>query len=337
MLAFLRHDDRFHLIDLALHPEFSVLTPGEPSTGPFEVAFSPDGRLLANACKLGVQFWETATGRGAGRLNEPSCRSVRFAADGSSVFTSGVGGLARWTVRLGESNNYSTLQVGAREALPFGSPLMQVTLSANGEMLAVVSREKHQAQVCALTNWNQPLSIRPHPNAQFVALSPEARWVATGPWGEKEVKVWDARSGAMLRQLPAGPNATVEFSSDGQWLVTAGEEYRLWKAGSWEPGPALVSLRKNAPIGYAAFSPDSRTLAIVQGSRELHLHLLDAAGARPLAVLESPSQSVLAVPRFSPDGTLLAAAGANGEVFVWNLKLIRRELSTLQLDWPDTP
>jgi WD40 repeat protein len=330
-LAFTRQEDRFHLIELALHPEFSVLQPGEKSTGPFESAFSPDGRLLANASKSGVQFWEIATGRPVGLIREPACRSVRFAADGASVFTSGFGGLGRWPIREGASNGASALHIGPRKTLPFSKPFMQVASSADGGTLAVASREKNCAQVFTLTNWSQPRSIGPHQNAQFVALSPDARWLATGPWGEKEVKVWDARTGEKLRQFPAGPNATVEFSADGQWLVTAGEEYRLWKTGSWEPGPAIKLPRKNVPIGYAAFSPDSRALAVVHGGRELHL--VDLTGARPLAVFESPSQSVLAVPRFSPDGTLLAAAGANGEVFVWHLRLIRRELSALRLDW----
>jgi serine/threonine protein kinase/WD40 repeat protein len=334
-LAFTRQEDRFHLVELALHPEFSILSPSEKSAGPFESAFSPDGRLLANACKPGVQFWDLGTGRAIGLIREPSCRSVRFAADGLSVFTSGLGGLARWPIRLAESNRVVTVQAGAREILPFPKPLMQLAMSADGETLAMASRERSQAQVFTLRNPGQPVSLASHPNVQFVALSPDARWLATGPWGEKEAKVWDARQGARLAKFPAGPNATVEFSLDGQWLVTAGEEYRLWKTGSWEPGPAIVLPRKNVPIGYAAFSPDSRMLAVVHSGRELHL--LQVAGARPLAVFETPTQTVLAVPRFSPDGTLLAASGANGEVFVWNLKLIRRELSALQLDWADTP
>jgi WD40 repeat protein len=243
--------------------------------------------------------------------------------------------LARWPIRLGESDEPDALQIGARESLPFPKPLMQVASSADGETWAVVSRERSRAQVFALTNRSQPRSIGPHPNAQFVALSPDARWIATGPWGEKEVKVWDARSGERLGKFPAGPNATVEFSPDGQWLLTAGEEYRLWRTGSWEPGSTILLPRKNVPIGYGAFSPDSRTLAVVHGGRELHL--LEVTSARALAVLETPTQSVLSVPRFSPDGTLLAAAGPNGEVCVWNLRLIRRQLANLRLDWVDTP
>jgi len=334
-LAFTRPDDRFYVIELISPLEFSTLPLSEKSGGPFEPAFSPDGRWLANACKLGVQLWEVASGNPVALIKEPTCRSVRFARDGSSLFTAGLGGLARWPIRFDPSGDPDVVQVGAREALPFSGAFMQVASSASGETLAVTDRDKSRALVFGLENLEQPTVLGPHPNVQSVAVSPDARWIATGPWQEREVKVWNAQSGKSVFQFRGGPNATVEFSADGQWLVTAGEEYRLWKTGSWEPGPTIALPRKNVPVGHAAFSHDSRTLAVVHAGRELRL--LEVAGARPLAVFESPTQTALSSPRFSPDGTLLAALGPNGEVRVWNLQRIRRQLAAMQLDWADGP
>jgi WD40 repeat protein len=334
-LAFAQLDDKFHLIELAAQLELARFVPSQKRNGPFTVAFSPDGRLLANANGSGVNIWDVKSGRELGFISERACRAILFAPDGESVFTCGLSGLARWTIQRKASAGALTLDVGTRTEVRPRQTLMQAALSAVGNTMVVANRDRDEAWLFMPDHPERDRLLLPHRNIQFVALSPDRRWVATGGFQGPTVNVWDASTSRKLQTLPSSDNTPVEFSRDGRWLVTAGEEYRLWHTSSWNPGPAIKLPRRNVPMGYTAFSPDSRILAVMHDRRQVYL--LETESLRPMAVLETPFQLFLSSLCFSPDSMLLAAAGANGEVYGWNLPLIRHRLASMGLDWEESP
>jgi hypothetical protein len=78
--------------------------------------------------------------------------------------------------------------------------------------------------------------LSPQKDVRFCAVSPNGRWVATGShWGTAPtVKVWDADTGKLEKELPVEGSSTVGFSPDGCWLATTGGGCRLWRVDSWE-------------------------------------------------------------------------------------------------------
>src|SRR5439155_27345629 len=85
------------------------------------------------------------------------------------------------------------------------------------------------------------------------------KYVASGGHVEGSFQVWDADTGEPLRTLVA-EGGHPRFSPDGRWLATFQElskRVRLWKTGSWEPGPNI-----GAVTPYGAFSPDGNLLAV---------------------------------------------------------------------------
>ncbi|WP_291176141.1 Ig-like domain-containing protein, partial [Hyphomicrobium sp.] len=55
-----------------------------------------------------------------------------------------------------------------------------------------------------------------------VAVSQDGRWMVSGS-EDKTAKIWDTRSGLLLRSLNApGPTKAVAISADGEWVVTGG-------------------------------------------------------------------------------------------------------------------
>jgi WD40 repeat protein len=61
--------------------------------------------------------------------------------------------------------------------------------------------------------------------------------------------------------------------------------------------------------------------------------LVDPASGKVLATLEVPNPGFLTSFSFSPDGSRLAAATTYGWFYLWDLRLIRRQLKAMGLDW----
>lgn len=78
-----------------------------------------------------------------------------------------------------------------------------------------------------------------------------------------------------------------------------------------------------------AFSPDGGRLALVDGSRDIHL--IDVPGQREILRWKT-EQRVIAL-AFSPDGEVLATGTVGGQVKLWNLRFIQEEMAKLGLAW----
>jgi WD40 repeat protein len=177
------------------------------------------------------------------------------------------------------------------------------------------------------------LRLEPHADVRFAAVSPDGRWVATGSHGgSAQLKVWDAESGQLVRDLPAGGICDVGFSPDGKWLAATGRGPLLWAVPSWQPGPQFAE----KPEGFFAFSPDSRLLAVETGHGAVQL--LDPTTGREYATLEDPDQDRARPLMFSLDGTqLLAASNDSYSLHVWDLRVLRSRLASMGLDWDLPP
>jgi WD40 repeat protein len=164
----------------------------------------------------------------------------------------------------------------------------------------------------------------------FTDLAPDGRWLVAG--GATAAKVWDLDSPEKPPRTLQGDGGVTRFSPDGQWLIMMGRDLRLWRTDTWEPHPAPLPIERNTAAEYAAaISADGRWLAVNQNDREIHL--IDLATRRTLASLEGPGTSRILDVCFSPDDAWLAAARDRGEVQVWDLKRLRSELVSVDLDW----
>lgn len=84
---------------------------------------------------------------------------------------------------------------------------------------------------------------------------------------------------------------------------------------------AVIAGAATGPVTQpVAFSPDSKTLAVVAGNGQVRLW--NVASKTFTATLAGPGKSPRAV-AFAPDGATLAVADADGQVYLWNLSTSR--------------
>jgi WD domain, G-beta repeat len=161
-------------------------------------------------------------------------------------------------------------------------------------------------------------------------VSPDHQWVAAAALtGERGIQVWDARTGR-AEQFLRDERHVVTFSPDGKWLVGVGVTgYRLWKVGSWEPGPVVSWDQRLNWAGPAGFRPDGQLLAVPRSLR--HIQLVDFARLNEVATLQAADPACVHRPCFSPDGLLLAAATESHGVHLWDLGAVGRQLRALGL------
>jgi WD40 repeat protein len=139
----------------------------------------------------------------------------------------------------------------------------------------------------------------PHYGVQPVAFSPDGCWLAAGCTKattidgtdniSAEIRLWDARSGNLVRTLAE------------------------------EPGWYLKALQ---------FSPDGKTLAVCRMHAEngnpvsCDARLWDVQNGTPLQTLSSGRRNASVI-AFSPDGKLLASGGARNDVKLWSIISIK--------------
>jgi WD40 repeat protein len=302
-------------------------------------AFSRDGLLLASASFGGVRLWDCHSGREVTRLPIGETRSVLFHPADGSLFTSGGRGAYRWPV-VADPEAPHHLRIGPPRQLVAALDTWQIALNSDGRSLAVVDRWQARALVLNPAGGAR-VQLRPHPQIARTAISPDGRWVATSTyWGRQStIKVWDALSGQLVRDLPGeGVNGDswVEFSPDGRWLVLgASREYRCYEVGSWRPGRTHAREQAESSAAPLAFAPDSKIVAILHNPRLVQL--VDVNTGQELASLAPPDPPRIGHLAFSPDGSRLAVVCGGGVIQVWELRSLRRQLADLGLDWDLPP
>jgi WD40 repeat protein/transcriptional regulator with XRE-family HTH domain len=184
-------------------------------------AFSPDGGIVATTGDDGkVILWDVTTGEKIRELSghtDPALRAA-FSPDGSLLATAGVDHVARiWNPATGE-------QLALLEG--HTNNVWGVDFSPDGRLLATSSTDG-TVRLWDTQGWQHVRTLSGHSNVVVtVVFSPDGTKLATAS-RDGSAKLWDVQSGEISLTL-YGPEGTwlhgVDFSPDGKWLVTGGED-----------------------------------------------------------------------------------------------------------------
>jgi WD40 repeat protein len=308
-------------------------------------ALSPDGKVAAVAVAGNyIELYDTTTGNVLRWLRSRSAAErVTFSPDGDQLAVGERTGLVTlWRLPLPLLPLPADQPSAAQELVQTaaGQPLARnlkgheaaieaLAFTADGRKLISIDRDK-TARCWDVGDQEESRVLQKGRGLDGLSYSPDGRWLAVASLGDG---IWlhDLTFTHPPRSLTRGSRRVV-FSPDGR-TIAAGPDHRvtLWDA---KTGELLATLAEADPaehdpvngftnLGALVFSPDGRWLAAGIGGVFNHsvdapqkVMVFDVAQRKQHRTFATPTQ-VSAV-AFSADGKLLAAAGHNGTVWLWD-------------------
>ena len=303
------------------------------------VAFSPDGRLIAEARSRSIRFWNAVTktragpplleesGPGPGQVLLP--RGLAFESDGKLLASGSTDGTVRlWDVSTRKRvDSLRGHQFGVSHV---GFAAGDVLISGNGGAAGGVPSSIRFWNLDSRKMMGKVTGDMLTPQGSL-AISPDGRTVATGS-PDQRIILWDTATRRKLATLEGESGASsLAFSPDNR-LIAAGQRegiVHLWDRIS---GKLLRRLEGHiGPVLTLAFTSDSGTLA--SGGMDRTIRLWNPAVDQEEATLTGHTGWIFCL-AFSPDGTLLVSGSPDGTLRLWrapsfSMTDARRNLGTI--------
>lgn len=318
-----------------------------------QVLLSPDGKHVVNCTVQPPAVWDLAGKRVAALDGHKAWANVAaFSPDGTKLYTGSYDAFVierEWPLgkpvrkielgrdrvqRMAVSPDGKRLEVvfEGEQALLFydratGKPLPEpsdghrstvygVECAADGSLVSFGSdravRTWDLKQGKAVAQFAVELDL----NGRGFALSADGTRVAVPNYDVKGIGLYDRRTGARLRNIPADrvSNLQLAFSPDGRFLAGIAKSDRgaqVWDAATGAP-VLKVQRESEGNVACGGFSPDGRSFAFAEGGR---LRTWDTATWKAAVGIPAPSDWAWAGTfglDYSPDGRMIATAREDG-------------------------
>lgn len=275
-----------------------------------DIAFNPDGSLLAIARDNAVEFCDTASGKLLERrlAHDSPVRKIRFTPDGKSLVSAAVDGFMRvWNLDTGQAESKYKL----------GSPPTEIAIDPRGNLVAAGCENGIVKVVNLKTGQVMPGEIHHKDKIRYLEFVAQGKGLLTTSL-DHTARLWDTTNGQPV--CPPTLDATSVFwahaSEDGQQIFTFDNHaiLRVWKASP--PFRAEAHPARSHPVNQVLLSPNREWLFLTHASGPAQLSNLDGI---KIVTVEIEQSSAVTRGAISPDGRNLVTADDSGTVSLRNL------------------
>ncbi len=281
-----------------------------------EIAYSPDGKLIAAAGALGTWLYDAELSAKFGMIaGRPE--TIAFNPNGDTLAS------GSWSERTVHLWDVKTQRKVGGLLFPGKRGVVALTYTSDGTTLAVGYGNGDIALWDTETQRKTALLDTPSSVIWTLAFSPDGQMLASGGYEDSTISLWDVRTQMLVGTFDGHSRAarltnhavsSIAFSPDGKILASGSTNdctLRLWDVASRGQIALLLELDtdKLDGVNSVEFSPDGTLLA--SASDDGVIRMWNARTLKQIGELETKSGGVTSI-AFRPDGKMLASL--NGQV-----------------------
>lgn len=281
-----------------------------PDGGDFveDVAFSPNGKILAGVGLKSVRIWDPATWSSLGGFpvtGLSSKRALALSRDGRIV----AAGTDHGTVHVWDTATKRSAGVLQGKD---SSSVKSVAIDAEGR--TVYANDAGAVWIWALPGGQAPGVLRPAGTTgtlNCLALAPDGKTLAVATSFDANVVLMSTATRRVITVIHAQTDVSeLAFSPDGTILAgMAGEDVQLWGMPKAGRNQVIGSLRNQGSLAVSfAFGSGGRTLAVVYDDHEIRLWSVSTRRTTKTISLPEDDGATTGGVAFSPDGASLVVA-----------------------------